>query len=240
MSATHRWSGAAAVKSRSSRSAGLSTPGIVVRGRLRGAVTPQMPSSRISRSTVHRDTTMPSRLSCPHTFRAPYRPRPGPCHTRRISPFNHSFRTARADGLDSRFLAAQYVDGDTSNTVQIGSTPNRSRWVSMNSTSAAVSGRVPGRKTPTRPSESRSPAATHDSPAPAQRSAQHRWSTCRPVSRHRPQPGAPTSATPPDAPQAGQRPDRSARSAHQSAHEAQRPSEPHVPAAQTSTSSVVP
>lgn len=36
--------------------------------------------------------------------------------------FNHSSRTARADGLDSRFFAAQYVDGAHSSTAQIGST----------------------------------------------------------------------------------------------------------------------
>ena len=48
-----------------------SAPGTVVRGRLRAAHAPDKPSSRISRSTVHRATSTPSRFSCLHTFRAP-------------------------------------------------------------------------------------------------------------------------------------------------------------------------
>jgi MOSC domain len=35
------------------------------------AAAPAMPSSPISRSTVHRATSVPSRFSCRHTFRAP-------------------------------------------------------------------------------------------------------------------------------------------------------------------------
>ena len=74
MSATHRRFGAGAVKSRSSRSDGRSCPGpagTVVRGLFRLAAAPAMPSSRISRSTVHRATSIPSRFSSRHTFRAP-------------------------------------------------------------------------------------------------------------------------------------------------------------------------
>jgi hypothetical protein len=60
------------------RSAGLpaAPAGTVVRGFFRPATAPAMPSSRISRSTVHRATSMPSRRNCNHIFRAPYRPRP--------------------------------------------------------------------------------------------------------------------------------------------------------------------
>jgi hypothetical protein len=45
--------------------------GTVVRGLRRLPVAPSMPSSRISRSTVHRAAPIPSRRSCSHTFRAP-------------------------------------------------------------------------------------------------------------------------------------------------------------------------
>jgi hypothetical protein len=67
-----------------------------------------MPSSPISRSTVHRATAMPSRRSCRHTFRAPYTRRPIflSAHTRMISFFSHSSRTLRADASRSRFFAA--------------------------------------------------------------------------------------------------------------------------------------
>ena len=91
MSATQRRFGAGAVKSRRSRSAGrwLSVPGTVVRGRLRLAQAPAIPSSRISRSTVHRATPVPSRRSCSQTFRAPYTRRPffRSSHTRDDLPF---------------------------------------------------------------------------------------------------------------------------------------------------------
>src|SRR5262249_3224419 len=56
MSATHLRPGPSEVKSRSSRSAGRAAagPGTVVLGFFRLAAAPAMPSSRISRSTVHR------------------------------------------------------------------------------------------------------------------------------------------------------------------------------------------
>ena len=47
------------------------SPGTVVRGRLRRPLAPCIPRSRISRSTVHRATTMPCRFSSSHVFRAP-------------------------------------------------------------------------------------------------------------------------------------------------------------------------
>jgi hypothetical protein len=110
MSATQRRFGAGAVKSRSSRSAGRcpAAPDTVVRGFPRRAAAPAMPSSRISRSTVHRATSMPSRSSCRHTFRAPYTRRPIflSSHTRMICFFSHSSRHWRGDGSRSRFFAA--------------------------------------------------------------------------------------------------------------------------------------
>ena len=110
MSATHRRFGAGAVKSRRSRSAGRcpAASGTVVRGRLRLAEAPAMPSSRISRSTVHRAASMPSRRSCSQTFRAPYTRRPffRSSHTRVISPFSRSSRESRGDGCRSRFFTA--------------------------------------------------------------------------------------------------------------------------------------
>jgi hypothetical protein len=94
--------GAGAVKSRRTRSAGCcpAGAGTVVRGFFRWPLAPSMPSSRISRSTVHRATLMPSRRSCRHTFRAPYRPRPfaRSFHTRMICFFSHSSRRVRRDG----------------------------------------------------------------------------------------------------------------------------------------------
>ena len=68
--------GAGAVKSRSSRSDGLSWPagpGTVVRGLFFLARRPSRPISRISRSTVHRATPIPipSRFSSRHMFLAP-------------------------------------------------------------------------------------------------------------------------------------------------------------------------
>ena len=47
------------------------SPGTVVRGRLRPDLAPEMPSSRISRSTVHRATTSPFLFNSSHIFRAP-------------------------------------------------------------------------------------------------------------------------------------------------------------------------
>ena len=69
---------------------------------------PSRPSSRISRSTVHRAAAMPSRRNCRHTFRAPYRRRPffRSFHTRRICCFSHSSRRWRRDGRCSLFFAA--------------------------------------------------------------------------------------------------------------------------------------
>jgi hypothetical protein len=55
---------------------GVRAAGTVVRGFFCPAETPAIPSSRISRSTVHRATSIPSRRSCCHTFRAPYSRRP--------------------------------------------------------------------------------------------------------------------------------------------------------------------
>jgi hypothetical protein len=73
MSATQRRFGAAASKHRSSRSDGRSagSPGNVVGGLFRPGLAPQMPSSRISRSTVHRATGTPWLFSSSQIFRAP-------------------------------------------------------------------------------------------------------------------------------------------------------------------------
>ena len=73
MSATQRRFGAAASKHRSSRSDGLSagSPGSVVGGRFRPGLASRIPSSRTSRSTVHRATGIPWLLSSSHIFRAP-------------------------------------------------------------------------------------------------------------------------------------------------------------------------
>ena len=99
-----------AVKSRASRSAGRcpAASATVVRGFFRLAEAPAMPSSFISRATVHRATSMPSRRSCSHTFRAPYTRRPflRSSHTRLISFFSHASRCLRRDGRCSRFFAA--------------------------------------------------------------------------------------------------------------------------------------
>jgi hypothetical protein len=82
--------------------------GTVVRGFFRLAAAPARPSSLISRATVHRATSMPSRRSCRHTFRAPYTRRPflRSSHTRLICSFSRSSRTSRGDGSRSRFFAA--------------------------------------------------------------------------------------------------------------------------------------
>jgi hypothetical protein len=110
ISATRRRFGAAAVKSRRSRSAGRcpAAPGTVVRGFFRLAAAPAIPRSRISRPVVHRATSMPSRRSCSHTFRAPYTRRPFflSSHTRMTCSFSHSSRRSRGDGSCSRFFAA--------------------------------------------------------------------------------------------------------------------------------------
>ena len=72
MSATHRRFGAAASKPRSSRSDGRSrAPGSVVGGLFRPGLAPRIPSSRISRSTVHRATAIPRLFSSSQIFRAP-------------------------------------------------------------------------------------------------------------------------------------------------------------------------
>jgi len=78
---------------------------MVVRGRRRRTTSPDMPSRRISRSTVHRATAIPSRRNCAYTLRAPYR-FPLAFHTRRISTTIFSSSAARADGCSARFRAA--------------------------------------------------------------------------------------------------------------------------------------
>ena len=109
MSATQRRFGAGAVKSRPSRSDGRSWPagpGIVVCGRFLLDCAPAMPISLISRSTVHRATTVPSRSSSCQIFFAPYSLRPLFSRTRLISFFSSSSRISRADGFSSLFFAA--------------------------------------------------------------------------------------------------------------------------------------
>lgn len=66
------WLGCSAVNSLLTRSRGRSatSAGIVV-FTARSRTAPRSPSSFISRSTVHRATIKPSRLSCLHTFRTP-------------------------------------------------------------------------------------------------------------------------------------------------------------------------
>jgi hypothetical protein len=98
--------GAGAVKSRFSRSDGRSWPagpGTDVLGRSFLAAMPAIPGSRISRSTVHRATSIPSRTSSRQTFRALYAFRPFPDQIRMISFFISS---SRADGFSSLLLAA--------------------------------------------------------------------------------------------------------------------------------------
>jgi hypothetical protein len=58
---------------RSTRSAGrsVSAPSLVVVLRVFSRLIPHSPSAFISRSTVHRATSTPSRLSCAQTFLAP-------------------------------------------------------------------------------------------------------------------------------------------------------------------------
>ncbi|RAS60650.1 hypothetical protein C8D87_11168 [Lentzea atacamensis] len=171
----------------------------------------------------------------------PYRPRPGPCHPPRdllLQPFipDRASRRTRLPFLRRPIRGRRTLQHSTDRLHT-----NCSRWISMNSTgtSAAAWGRVHGRNTPTRPSECRSPAANHALHVQDRRSAEHHSSTSPAVSRHRPRPAGPTSATPPDAPRADPQPERSHPSARP-AHATQRPSEPHAPAAQTSTSSVAP
>jgi len=73
MSATHRVSGAAGVKTRPTRSRARSAAGSAVVVRLTLPRTaPCRPSAAIRRSTVQRATAILSRFSCSHTFRAPY------------------------------------------------------------------------------------------------------------------------------------------------------------------------
>ena len=108
---------------------------------------PRISSSCISRSTVHRATRVPSRRSCAQTLSAPYTRRFS-VKTRVISGLNASPRTRRADG--GRAIAAWYVAGANASTRQIGSMPQRSRWVWMKVTAWAVAGRAPAQKKRTR------------------------------------------------------------------------------------------
>ena len=73
MSATHNRFGAAGAKLRFTKSLARSAAGsaIVVRLTL-PRTAPTSPAAFMSRSTVQRATSMPSRLSWSHTFRAPY------------------------------------------------------------------------------------------------------------------------------------------------------------------------
>ena len=65
---------------------------------------PRQPFARISRSIVHRATTMSWRASQPQIFTAPYsdsglrRPRASGSNTARSSPLSHASFCARADG----------------------------------------------------------------------------------------------------------------------------------------------
>jgi hypothetical protein len=77
MSATQRWFGALAVKSRSSRSPGraATSAGTVVR-LVRPRTAPDRPRARIRRCTVHRatdswDWSAPSRFNVFHILRTP-------------------------------------------------------------------------------------------------------------------------------------------------------------------------
>jgi len=105
-STIHNWFGRAAVKSRSTRSGGLSALGsdFVVTNCLPRR-TPCRPASRISRSMVQRAATMFSRRSWCHTL-ATYKPRPifGSECTRLISTSNAPSLIERADA--ARDLAA--------------------------------------------------------------------------------------------------------------------------------------
>jgi hypothetical protein len=99
-SATQRRFGAAAVKSRFSRSFARSwpgpVPGTVVRS-WRPRRAPHMPLRRITRSTVQRATRLPRRLSSSHVLRAPYTSSYS-VRIRRISATISASRTARAEG----------------------------------------------------------------------------------------------------------------------------------------------
>ena len=75
MSATHSRSGAVGAKLRFTRSRARSAAGSAIVVRLTFPRTaPASPSAFMSRSTVQRATSMPSRFSWSHTFRAPYTP----------------------------------------------------------------------------------------------------------------------------------------------------------------------
>jgi hypothetical protein len=103
-STTHSRPGASGAKSRFTRSPGLCRDGsgTVVRGFFHPPRrTPRSPSLRISRSTVHRATAMPSRFSWSQTFHAPYRS-PLSLETRRICFSSQASRTARAGGGRAR------------------------------------------------------------------------------------------------------------------------------------------
>src|SRR2546421_9815703 len=102
MSATQRRFGAGAVKSRSSRSDGLSCPGpagTVVRGLFLLAATPAIPSPPISRSTVHPATSIPPRPNSRPTFPAPQTPPPLSPHPRLIAFFHLSPPAPPARGV---------------------------------------------------------------------------------------------------------------------------------------------
>ena len=105
--ATQRRFGAHASKRGSSRSGGSSavSSGTVVRGRLRGATTPDKPRSRISRSTVHGATVTPWAFSSSHIFRVAYTCRGFFLHISVILSSSMASRVSRADGNTSRCFA---------------------------------------------------------------------------------------------------------------------------------------
>ena len=118
--------------------------------------------------------------------------------------------------------------------------PNRSRCASMNSTSAAASGRVPSRNKRSRPSISHSPAGAHVPHAPAQRSAAYHQSSCRDAFHRQFPPAAARTAAPPgEHPAAGQ-PWRSPRAPSRPAPGSPAPSSPRARGAHLDTSSVPP
>jgi len=107
--ATQRRFGADAVKTRSSRSAGLSWPagpGTVVRGLFFLARRPSRPISRISRSTVHRDDLDPVTIQLAPHLLSTIKPPPLLSLARVIAIFSSSSRSSRADGYSSLFFAA--------------------------------------------------------------------------------------------------------------------------------------
>ena len=125
-SATHNAFGRSAVNWRLTRSWGREaprSPSVVLT--TRPWRTPCRPRCRISRSTVQRATSTPSRRSCRQTWSAPY-PWKVSSQTRRISPPSRSSRRSRADrrpGSAGRAACSRYVDGAIGGTLPIGSTP---------------------------------------------------------------------------------------------------------------------